>query len=113
VQRSLAELRYEGAWRLTQLEAQTAVTYELTAEPSFDVPGFTLKRRLRRDSAQMIERLQREIEARALSLGRHLTQNLLDGIELKIDGVRVEMVDHFFWSPGDAIFCRVTRAGLA
>jgi len=36
--------------------------YELTAEPSFDVPGFVAKRLLRRDSARMIERLRREIE---------------------------------------------------
>ena len=58
-------VRYEGAWRLSQHDGQTAITYELTAEPSFDVPGWMLKRLLRRDSTQMIERLQREIAARA------------------------------------------------
>ena len=58
-------VRYEGAWRLSQQDGQTAITYELTAEPSFDVPGFMLKRLLRRDSGEMIERLQREIAARA------------------------------------------------
>ena len=58
-------VRYEGAWRLSRQDGQTAITYELTAEPSFDVPGFMLKRLLRRDSAQMIERLQREIGARS------------------------------------------------
>ena len=57
-------VRYEGAWRLSQHDGQTAITYELTAEPSFDVPGWMLKRLLRRDSAQMIERLQLEIAAR-------------------------------------------------
>lgn len=58
-------VRYEGAWRLSQQDGQTAITYELTAEPSFDVPGFLLKRLLRRDSGEMIQRLQLEIAARA------------------------------------------------
>lgn len=57
--------RYDGAWRISAQDGHTAITYELTAEPSFDVPGWMLKRLLRRDSAQMIERLQREIAARA------------------------------------------------
>lgn len=59
--------RYEGAWRVSPANGRTAITYELTAEPSFDVPGFMLKRLLRRDSTAMIERLQREIAARAAS----------------------------------------------
>jgi ribosome-associated toxin RatA of RatAB toxin-antitoxin module len=58
-------VRYEGAWRLSEQDGQTAITYELTAEPSFDVPGFMVKRIFRRDAAQMIEHLQREIAARA------------------------------------------------
>jgi ribosome-associated toxin RatA of RatAB toxin-antitoxin module len=58
-------VRYEGAWRLSHHDGQTAITYELTAEPSFDVPGWMLKLLLRRDSAQMIEGLRREIAARA------------------------------------------------
>jgi len=57
--------KYEGAWRVSPVDGQTAITYELTAQPSFDVPGFMLKRLLRRDSAQMIEGLQREIALRA------------------------------------------------
>jgi Polyketide cyclase / dehydrase and lipid transport len=56
--------RYEGAWRLSRQDGHTVITYELVAEPSFDVPGFMLKRLLRRDSAQMIDGLQREIAAR-------------------------------------------------
>ena len=59
-------VRYEGAWRLSEQDGQTAITYELTAEPSFDVPGFMIKRIVRRDAAQMIEHLQREIAARAV-----------------------------------------------
>jgi len=58
-------VRYEGAWRISEQDGQTAITYELTAEPSFDVPGFMVKRIFRRDAAQMIEHLQREIAARA------------------------------------------------
>jgi hypothetical protein len=58
-------VRYEGTWRLSNQDGHTAITYELIAEPSFDVPGFLLKRLFRRDSAQMIERLRREIAARS------------------------------------------------
>jgi carbon monoxide dehydrogenase subunit G len=60
-------VRYEGAWRVSAQNGRTALTYELTAEPSFDVPGFLLKRLLRRDSKEMIARLQREIAMRAAS----------------------------------------------
>jgi len=57
--------RYEGAWRIAAAEdGRTIITYELTATPAFDIPGFVLKRLLRRDSAEMIERLQLEIETR-------------------------------------------------
>ena len=56
--------RYEGAWRLSQQGAQTVINYELTAQPRFDVPGWMLKRVVRRDSAEMIGRLQREIAGR-------------------------------------------------
>jgi ribosome-associated toxin RatA of RatAB toxin-antitoxin module len=56
---------YQGAWRATPAGGRTTVTYELTAKPAFDVPEFILKRLLKRDSVQMIERLQREIAARA------------------------------------------------
>lgn len=59
-------IRYEGAWRLSEREGHTTITYELAAEPSFDVPALVLKRLLRRDSGRMIERLQREIAARAV-----------------------------------------------
>jgi len=64
----LSFVRYEGAWRLSQRDGRTSISYELAAEPSFDVPGLVLKRLLRRDSARMIERLQKEIAARAALL---------------------------------------------
>ena len=56
--------RYEGAWTIIEKGNQVAITYELAAKPSFDVPGFVLKSLLRRDSIRMIEGLQREIAAR-------------------------------------------------
>jgi carbon monoxide dehydrogenase subunit G len=58
--------RYEGAWRVSAENGRSVITYELTADPSFDIPGFVIKRLLRRDSAQMIERLQLEIATRAI-----------------------------------------------
>ena len=48
-----------------QRDGSTHVTYELSAKPSFDVPEFLLKRLLKRDASQMIERLKAEIGARA------------------------------------------------
>jgi ribosome-associated toxin RatA of RatAB toxin-antitoxin module len=55
---------YQGTWRAITSGGRTTVTYELTAKPAFDVPEFILKRLLKRDSVQMIDRLQREIAAR-------------------------------------------------
>ena len=55
---------YEGSWRLTATGAGTAVVYELAAKPSFDIPGFVLKRLLKRDAALLIERLKVEIASR-------------------------------------------------
>lgn len=57
--------RYEGAWTIEARDGATRITYELTAQPSFDVPEFLLKRLLKRDAGQMIERLKTEIAARA------------------------------------------------
>lgn len=57
---------YEGAWILTTTTGgATAVAYQLSANPSFEVPGFVLKRLLKRDAAAMIDRLKVEIVARA------------------------------------------------
>jgi len=55
---------YEGRWELCEGNAGTWISYELTAQPDFDVPEFLLKRLLKRDAAQMIEGLRREIGAR-------------------------------------------------
>jgi ribosome-associated toxin RatA of RatAB toxin-antitoxin module len=57
--------RYEGSWRITPQGGRTAIAYELKADPSFDVPGFMLKRLLKRDAGQMIEHLQAEMTARS------------------------------------------------
>jgi carbon monoxide dehydrogenase subunit G len=56
--------RYEGGWTLTEVDGRTLIAYELTANPSFDVPEFLLTRLLKRDSTRMIQRLQAEIAAR-------------------------------------------------
>ena len=57
--------RYQGIWRVTQKDGATSITYELTAQPAFDVPGFVLKRLLKRNALEMIERLRQEIAERA------------------------------------------------
>lgn len=57
---------YSGSWTMTADEQGGAqITYALSAKPSFSVPGSLLKRLLRRDAVEMIERLQREILVRA------------------------------------------------
>jgi ribosome-associated toxin RatA of RatAB toxin-antitoxin module len=56
--------RYEGGWTLTEAKGTTHITYELTAQPTFEVPEFLLKKLLKRDSTRMIENLQAEIAAR-------------------------------------------------
>jgi ribosome-associated toxin RatA of RatAB toxin-antitoxin module len=64
----LSFTQYDGAWRLSaQPGGGTAIVYELTAKPAFDVPEFILRRLLKRDSVQMIDRLAREMAARAAS----------------------------------------------
>lgn len=56
--------RYEGAWQFSEQNGSTLITYELTAKPLFDVPEFLLKRLLKRDAAEMISRLEREMTRR-------------------------------------------------
>jgi ribosome-associated toxin RatA of RatAB toxin-antitoxin module len=56
---------YEGAWILETSPAGTQITYQLAAKPSFDVPGFVLKRLLKRDAGELVDRIKVEIAARA------------------------------------------------
>ena len=56
--------RYEGTWTVAERDGLTEVTYQLSAKPSFEVPEFLLKRLLKRDARQMIERLEAEIGRR-------------------------------------------------
>ncbi len=51
---------YQGSWQLERKGAGTVVIYQLSAEPNFDVPEFILKRLLKRDSGQLIQRLRSE-----------------------------------------------------
>jgi ribosome-associated toxin RatA of RatAB toxin-antitoxin module len=62
---------YQGVWRVEPKGIGSAVTYELSAQPGFDVPGFVLKRLLKRDSAQLINRLRVEFASRADQLPTH------------------------------------------
>ena len=56
---------YDGGWTLTSPQTGgTTIEYVLTAKPAFDVPEFLLKRLLKRDSTEMIRRLQTEIASR-------------------------------------------------
>jgi ribosome-associated toxin RatA of RatAB toxin-antitoxin module len=56
---------YEGTWLITQHDSLTVVDYQLSARPAFEVPGFVLKRLLKRDAAQLIDRIKAEIARRA------------------------------------------------
>jgi ribosome-associated toxin RatA of RatAB toxin-antitoxin module len=56
---------YEGSWRLEERPDRTDVTYTLSANPTFEVPGFLVKRLMKGDAVEMIERLRAEIAARA------------------------------------------------
>ncbi len=56
---------YEGAWIISEHDSVTVVDYQLTARPSFEVPAFFLKRLLKRDAVQLIDRIKGEIFARA------------------------------------------------
>lgn len=62
--------RYEGLWMMTPHAGGTSVTYDLSAQPSFNVPEFLLKRLLKRDASQMIDRLRAEIAERAAESAR-------------------------------------------
>jgi ribosome-associated toxin RatA of RatAB toxin-antitoxin module len=62
--------RYEGTWTLAERDGQAAVTYELLAQPAFDVPGFLLTRLLKRDADRMIGRLLAEMAVRAAAAPR-------------------------------------------
>ena len=56
---------YEGEWVISQQDSLTVVDYRLSAKPSFDVPAFVLKRLLKRDAGELIDRIAAEIAARA------------------------------------------------
>ncbi len=56
---------YEGGWRVSDVDGNTLVPYELSATPAFAVPASVLRRLLKRDSAAMVAQLRREIARRA------------------------------------------------
>jgi ribosome-associated toxin RatA of RatAB toxin-antitoxin module len=57
--------QYEGSWQVREERGGASIAYRLDARPSFAVPEFVLKRLLKRDATQMIERLRGEIAARS------------------------------------------------
>lgn len=61
---------YDGAWILSQHDSFTVVDYELRAQPAFDVPAFVLKRLLKRDSVDLINRITAEITGRTIGADR-------------------------------------------
>ena len=56
--------RYEGAWHVKRHDGQTVIVYRLTADPSFSVPAFLIRRLLERDAHETIDRLRGEISRR-------------------------------------------------
>jgi hypothetical protein len=56
---------YEGTWVVGEHDSLTVVDYQLSAKPSFEVPAFVLKRLLKRDAAELIDRIKAEITLRA------------------------------------------------
>ena len=54
---------YDGSWTVSQHDSLTVVDYRLSAKPLFEVPSFVLKRLLKRDAAQLIDRIKIEIAA--------------------------------------------------
>jgi len=55
---------YEGGWFISAHDSLTVIDYRLSAKPAFDVPGFVLKRLLKRDAARLIDRIKAEITER-------------------------------------------------
>lgn len=56
---------YEGSWVVKPDSIGSTVTYRLAAKPTFDVPGFVLKRLLKRDASELIDRIKAEINSRS------------------------------------------------
>src|SRR5690349_21730035 len=52
---------YEGSWVVKPAGDGATITYRLAATPNFEVPGFVLKRLLKRDASDLIERIKAEI----------------------------------------------------
>jgi hypothetical protein len=60
-------VRYEGSWAIGAQNGETQLTYALVARPAFSVPGFVLRKLLKRDAVEMIGRLQAEIRTHAVA----------------------------------------------
>ncbi len=52
---------YQGSWTVVEGPGGTTITYALAARPAFDVPGFVLRRLMKRDAQELIVQLTRAI----------------------------------------------------
>lgn len=57
--------RYDGSWHVSRQGPRTIIDYRLTADPSFSVPSFLIRRLLERDAHETLDRLRAEMAARA------------------------------------------------
>jgi ribosome-associated toxin RatA of RatAB toxin-antitoxin module len=55
---------YDGSWVVKPAAQGSTITYRLAAKPTFEVPGFVLKRLLKRDASDLIARIKVEMAAR-------------------------------------------------
>lgn len=58
-------VQYEGGWHIEAEGTRSRVTYELSAQPTDDVPAVIVRRLLARDVQRTIEQLSREMARRA------------------------------------------------
>jgi hypothetical protein len=56
---------YEGSWTIVAQGSGVELAYELTAQPTFDVPLFVIRKVLSADAREMAERLRAEMVARS------------------------------------------------
>lgn len=58
---------YEGSWTIVARGSGVELAYELTAQPTFDVPLFVIRKVLSADAREMAERLRTEMESRSVA----------------------------------------------
>ena len=56
---------YEGSWEVKPAGQGSTITYRLAAKPTFEVPAFVLRRLLKRDATDLIDRIKAEMQSRS------------------------------------------------